>query len=96
MKEIKLYNRDGANLKLVSEDGKAWKFDVDEKHQYVLEYCRMGMFDENDKEHIGYEMVDPSGGPYLSVGQRLDKMHVIESIISTKNGIIINTIESEA
>ena len=25
MKEIKLYNRDGADLKLVSEDGNLWK-----------------------------------------------------------------------
>ena len=91
MKEIKLYNRDGANLRLVSEEGKAWKFDVDEKHQYVLEYCRIG-FKEGDKE---IEFVDPSGGPFLSVGQRLDKTHVIESIISTNNGIVINTVESE-
>ena len=30
--KIHLYNRDGANLKLVSEDGELWTFDVDERH----------------------------------------------------------------
>ena len=47
MKEIKLYNRDGANLKLVSEDGNLWKFQVDDKHKYILEYCRIGYQNED-------------------------------------------------
>ena len=49
MKEIKLYNRDGADLKLVSEDDKLWKFQVDDKHKYILEYCRVG-YQKGDKE----------------------------------------------
>ena len=80
MKEIKLYNRDGANLRLVSEDGKVWKFHVDKDHQYVLDYCRLGLFADNIIGCGGYEMIDPSGGPYLKVGERLDNMHIIESI----------------
>lgn len=87
MKEIKLYNRDGANLKLVSEDGNLWKFQVDNKHKYILEYCRVG-YQNEDKE---IEFVDPSGGPMLSCGQTIDKDYVIDSIIDIDNQLMIHT-----
>lgn len=87
MKEIKLYNRDGANLKLVSEDGNLWKFQVDDKHKYVLEYCRVG-YQNEDKE---IEFVDPSGGPMLSCGQTISKDYVIDSIINVDNQLMIHT-----
>ena len=87
MKEIKLYNRDGANLKLVSEDGNLWKFQVDDKHKYILEYCRVG-YQNEDKE---IEFVDPSGGPMLSCGQTISKDYVIDSIINVDNQLMIHT-----
>ena len=87
MKEIKLYNRDGANLKLVSEDGNLWKFQVDDKHKYILEYCRVG-YQNEDKE---IEFVDPSGGPMLSCGQTISKDYVIDSIINIDNQLMIHT-----
>ena len=87
MKEIKLYNRDGANLKLVSEDGNLWKFQVDDKHKYILEYCRVG-YQNEDKE---IEFVDPSGGPMLSCDQTISKDYVIDSIIDVDNQLMIHT-----
>ena len=87
MKEIKLYNRDGADLKLVSEDGKIWKFQVDDKHKYILEYCRVG-YQNEDKE---IDFVDPSGGPMLSCGQSISKDYVIDSIIDVDNQLMIHT-----
>ena len=91
--KIHLYNRDGANLKLVSEDGELWTFDVDERHQYILDYCRVG-FEQNDPNK--YVMIDPSGVPYLEIGQRLDKTHVINEIVKLDKGFGIKTIEKEA
>ena len=87
MKEIKLYNRDGADLKLVSEDGNLWKFQVDDKHKYILEYCRIG-YQNEDKE---IEFVDPSGGPMLSCDQTISKDYVIDSIIDVDNQLMIYT-----
>lgn len=87
MKEIKLYNRDGADLKLVSEDGKLWKFQVDDKHKYILEYCRVG-YKKGDKE---IDFVDPSGGPMLSCGQRISKDYVIDFIIDIDDQLMIHT-----
>ena len=87
MKEIKLYNRDGADLKLVSEDGNLWKFQVDDKHKYILEYCRIS-YQNEDKE---IEFVDPSGGPMLSCGQTISKDYVIDSIIDVNNQLMIHT-----
>lgn len=41
MKEIKLHNRDGANLKLVrTDDPTLWKLKVDRRHQYIFMYMR--------------------------------------------------------
>ena len=62
--KIILYNRDRANLWLEKEDSDIWKLKVDQNHEYVLEYMRV----------IGYpkiEAIDPSGGPFISVGDIL-------------------------
>lgn len=87
MKEIKLFNRDGANLRLVSEDGILWKFNVDKEHEYVLEYMRCGF--ENDNKTI--IMIDPSGGPYLSKGQRLSKDYIIDAFVEIDGKYMIRT-----
>ena len=62
--KIILYNRDRANLWLEKENSDIWKLKVDQNHEYVLEYMRV----------IGYpkiEAIDPSGGPFISVGDIL-------------------------
>lgn len=80
MKKIDLFNRDGATLKLVSEDGKVWTFDVDKKHNYVLEYIRVGY--EDDRKTIAF--VDPSGGPFINVGYKLPNDLIVKSIVWNK------------
>ena len=87
MSEIKLFNRDGANLKLVSEDEKLWKFEVDPEHKYILEYMRYGL--ENDNKTIC--MVDPSGGPYMTIGTRIGKDFVIDAFIELDGELLIHT-----
>lgn len=91
LNKIKLFNRDGANLNLISEDGTLWAFNVDEKHKYILEYCRVGY--KNDNKEI--EFIDPSGGPMLSCGQRLSKNYVIDSIVEINGQLMIRTKELE-
>ena len=92
LNKIKLFNRDGANLNLISEDGTLWAFNVDEKHKYILEYCRVGY--KNDNKEI--EFIDPSGGPMLSCDQRLSKNYVIDSIVEINGQLMIRTKELEA
>ena len=75
--KIKLFNRDGADLYLENCDVNLWKLSVDDKYKYVLEYIRVGY--ETDNKTINF--IDPSGGPYLSVGQRIDGDYVIGAII---------------
>lgn len=87
MSEIKLFNRDGANLKLVSEDEKLWKFEVDTEHKYILEYMRYGL--ENDNKTIC--MVDPSGGPYMAIGTRIGKDFVVDAFIELDGELLIHT-----
>lgn len=74
MKEIKLFNRDGADLKLVQKCLKEiepyiteWELQVDDKHKYVLEFCRY-----IGDDFLNPEAIDPSGGPMLSVGNTFE------------------------
>ena len=85
--EIKLFNRDGADLRLVSEDEKLWKFKVDKKHTYVLEYMRYGL--EKDNKTIC--MMDPSGGPYLTIGSRIGKDFIIDAFLEVDDECMIHT-----
>lgn len=85
--EIKLFNRDGADLRLVSEDEQLWQFQVDDKHKYVLEYMRMGL--ESDNKTIN--MMDPSGGPYLTIGSKIGKDFVIDAFVELDGEYLIHT-----
>jgi len=87
MKEIKLFNRDGADLKLVQKHLKEiephvteWKLQVDEKHKYVLEFCRY--IGDNFLEP---EAIDPSGGPMISLADEFEGRYKIVKINSTNN-----------
>ena len=85
--EIKLFNRDNGNLKLISEDGKTWKFNVDEKHKYILEFMRYGLDDDNET----INMVDPSGGPYLTIGSKIGNDLIINSFTEVDGELLIHT-----
>ena len=76
MNDIKLFNRDGAHLKLVPTDDDLWELEVDDEHKYILEFIRVG-YNKDGK----MTMIDPSGGPYLSIGQRLTKDYVIDEFV---------------
>ena len=91
MKEIKLYNRDHADLRLVSEDEIIWEFRVDDEHDYIFEYMRVGY----SKDPKTIEMIDPSGGPYISIGQRLSKDYVVESIFHEDGYFKIKTMKKQ-
>jgi hypothetical protein len=64
-------NRDGAHLWFENIKDNIYELKTDK--QYVLEYCRIGT---TDAEVI---MVDPSGGPYISIGDVFDN-YKLESI----------------
>jgi hypothetical protein len=83
--KIRLFNRDGANLGL--EKGSylephtyEWHLKVDDEHNWVLKYLRI-IGDYPTK----IEAVDPSGGPFISVGNTFegDKYKIIEIISPT-------------
>lgn len=85
-KKIKLDNRDGADLYLVKTDKKVdadtyeWHLDVDKDHLYCLEYTRF-----IGNPHF-IESIDPSGGPFISVGDTFNKgKYIIVKINSIKN-----------
>lgn len=87
MKRIKLYNRDGADLKLVQKHLKEiepyiteWELQVDEKHRYVLEFCRY--IGDNFLEP---EAIDPSGGPMINLGDEFEGKYKIVRINSVKS-----------
>ena len=98
MKEIKLFNRDGADLRLIQkylkeiEPGIAeWELTVDSNHKYVLEFCRyIGQYQvENNKCNWDViEAIDPSGGPFLSLGDEFEGKYKIVKINSVKSILI--------
>lgn len=85
--EIKLFNRDGANLRLVSEDGLLWRFKVDNEHKYVLEYMRYGL----EKDNRTICMIDPSGGPYMTIGTKIGQDFVIDAFVELDGECLIHT-----
>lgn len=64
-------NRDGAHLWFENIKDNIYELKTDK--QFVLEYCRIGT---TDAEVI---MVDPSGGPYISIGDVFGD-YILESI----------------
>ena len=91
--EIKLYNRDGADLRLISseDDDHRWTMNVDKDHEYVLKYLRYGM-DENEYD---IEFIDPAGGPILYIDQILENNERITYIGEEDNDIVIYTSPNE-
>lgn len=91
MEEIKLPNRDGADLKLVSEDGVSWKPVVDEHHKYIFEYLRVIHNDDGS-----LYMIDFSGGPCITVGSYINYYQeplIVTAIEWADKGFVIHTKE---
>lgn len=81
---IKLYNRDGADLQLkrgkqVEPNIYEWMLTVDKKHQYCLEYCRC-IIDSHDPTK--FCAIDPSGGPFISIGDEFEDKYKIIDILN--------------
>lgn len=93
MKVIKLFNRDGADLRLVQTDNNLWELSVDEKHKYVLEYMRVigkeGIEDMSDPKN--WESIDPSGGPLIGIGDIFENKYKVVGFEGFKTLIINET-----
>ena len=95
MKEIKLFNRDGADLKLVQKHLKEiephiteWELQVDENHSYVLEFCRFIGEHQVDGNKVNWntiEAIDPSGGPMINLGDEFENKYKIVKINGVKS-----------
>ena len=87
---IKLFNRDGASMYLYRNDEATpiepniyeWKITVDSKHKYVLEHCRFIYEKGFDSDIIA---IDPSGGPFISLGDEFEGKYKIVKINSVNN-----------
>ena len=75
--EIKLCSRDGTDNRLIQIDDEPLKFKL------KTDYCyRAGIIDNNPEE---YSFIDPSGGPFISIGSEIEG-HKVKNIY--KGGII--------
>ena len=90
MKKIKLFNRDGADLYLeyvkeISPKVSLWELIVDDDHKYCLEYMRVIAKDYTSKDIADWniEAIDPSGGPFLSLGDKVSEHHKIIQFINS-------------
>lgn len=84
MKKIKLSNRYNANLWLEHIDKDLWQ--LKSKNVSDLSYMRIGY--EEDNKIINF--IDPSGGPFLSIGseiKNINETYKIEEIFP--NGYIL-------
>lgn len=95
MKKIKLFNRDGAdlwleqkNLKEIDHYISEWELKVDKNHSYVLEFCRFigeHQVDGNKVNWSTIEAIDPSGGPFISLGDEFENKYKIVKINSVNS-----------
>lgn len=92
MSKIYLKNRDRAKLWLEQTDSDLWKLKVDPEHEYCIKYMRMGGdFEINSDHDVKWNkiaMIDPSGGPYLEIGDKLkdelkNEYEIIEMLDAT-------------
>lgn len=92
--KIKLPNRDGADLYLekiedLENNLSKWSLKVDKKHDYCLHYLRViGKYPDE------IEAIDPSGGPYMSVGELIQATdNEIYRIKEIKQNLVILILE---
>lgn len=88
MKEkITLSNRYGVQnyLELINENTYAFRFGNEEDG----DYCRVGLAEGFKWEDHEYYFIDPSGGPFLSVGSEIEPGVTIKRIYSDINTYMI-------
>lgn len=73
---IKLYNRDGADLRLEKLGSNIWELRTDDKHLYIFKYMRV-----ISDDHGNIEAIDPSGGPFISVGDVFENKYEVTKIL---------------
>lgn len=94
LKEIKLYNRDRANLKLVKIDDNnknpgMWRLEVDSEHNYILNHLRIiGKESAPNMNVENWEAIDPSGGPFIAVGDIYENKYKVEKFINATTLLI--------
>ena len=88
-KIIELGNRYGVNnyLEEVGENKYALRFSNPEEG----EYCRVGLAEGHSWEDHEYYFVDPSGGPFLSVGRPINEDLEITRIYLEENAFVLET-----
>ena len=77
-KEIELTNRYRNKNKLVEVSENKWQLVFDDPKE--LEWCRSGLREGYDWKDNEYCFVDPSGGPYISIGDMIDEGLEVERI----------------
>lgn len=80
MNKIKLHNRYNANIWIEHIDADLWQLRSEKPED--LEFLRIGY--ENDNKTINF--VDPSGGPFMSVGYQFNEEYKLAEIFP--NGFI--------
>lgn len=85
---IRLFNREGAKITLVKvkdldSENSEWKLVVDNKHSYCLRYVRY-IYSEDETIYA----LDPSGGPFISVGSIYEDNYQIIKIYNVMSIII--------
>ena len=81
-KKIPLFNRYGSKIYLEYKEDNTYYLRGDEEALMAIGVA----FDVSPNNIIA---IDPSGGPYISVGSEIIKGYIVESIISTKEGFKI-------
>lgn len=69
--EIQLNSRGGLDNRLVQVEGEPLKFRLKTDYNY-----RVGLIDGNSEN---YSFIDPSGGPFITVGSEIEG-HVVKAI----------------
>lgn len=77
-KEIELTNRYHSKNKLVEVSENKWQLVFGDPKE--LEWCRAGLREGYDWKDNEYCFVDPSGGPYISIGDMIDEAQEVERI----------------
>ena len=80
MNKIKLHNRYNANIWIEHIDADLWQLRSEKPED--IEFLRIGY--ENDNKTINF--VDPSGGPFMSVGYQFNEEYKLAEIFP--NGFI--------
>jgi hypothetical protein len=82
--EYKFINRYGNEILFIKE-GDTFEMKGGDYYRYLFNV-------DNEGNFLNYDAIDPSGGPYISVGMDMEYIHedlkglVIESIERTKEG----------